>query len=139
MRNSFVIAVFALTLLAGCDEPTNATLASSVAGAWELEQPVTGGYFEMTLVSDHNQVSGSGSFVAEVAPGGSLTVTGALSGSVVNLDFVLHGEGTEGSTTTNTAHFTGALVNGKLKGTMQYGVGSADNPPFATLFRRIAK
>ena len=135
MRQFLVLAVIASSILLGCSDPTSADIASSAAGSWSIQEHVPGNFFGMTLVANGTALSGTGTFVGEAGPGGSSIVVGAVTNGDVNLDFTLLTERTDG-TDTSTAHFSGRLMLGQLRGTLQFGLASPDNPPSQATFIR---
>lgn len=137
MRITGILAISASWAVIGCGgEPTSASIASSVSGAWARIEEHPGNDFEMTLAADGSSLSGTGTFVGEAGPGGNMAVVGIVTGDTVNLDFTLHTEFTD-RTVTSTAHFTGHLVlPQELRGTMQYGNTLSSTVAPATVFIR---
>jgi hypothetical protein len=135
MRITLVIAIVMSSMLLGCSDPSSTEVASSLDGGWKLRMEPMLGFFGFSLTASGSDVSGDGAFFAEAGRGGTSTVTGSVIGTKVDLDFVLVTELSEG-TETSTAHFTGQLDFGSLRGTMQYGIASPDNPPVPIVFLR---
>jgi hypothetical protein len=121
-------------LVIACNDPTSASIASSVSGSWEIPQTVPGSDFWMTLANDENLLSGSGILLVEAGDGGYSTIHGAVDDNVVNLDFTPLDERSRGATTIS-GHFRGRLILGELRGTMQFG-DSPDTSPVPMVFVR---
>jgi len=135
MRLSLVKAIMVSSMLLACSDPTSSEIASSLNGDWKLRLDPPEGFFGFSLTSHGTDVSGDGAFVGEAGPEGSSSITGTVSGTHVDLDFVLVPEFPAGNPTTNL-HFTGQLVLGALRGSWQYTPVSPDNPPTSVLFVR---
>jgi hypothetical protein len=84
----------------------------------------------MTLTAAGPSLSGTGTWVAEAGPGGTLTATGDVEGSTVQLDLVLTANMTTGPLLFGDEHFTGHLQLDRLVGTITYGPPS--NPTSQT-------
>jgi hypothetical protein len=135
MRLSLVKTILVSSMLLGCSDPTSSEIASMLNGDWKLRHDPPEGFFGFGLTSNGTDVSGDGAFVGEAGPEGSSSITGSVSGTHVDLDFVLVTELPEGNRT-STVHFTGQLVLGALRGSWQYTPASPDNPPTSVLFVR---
>jgi hypothetical protein len=135
IRTSRILTIGALSLAIGCSEPTSASIASAVSGSWVRVEEHPGSDFEMSLVANGSSLSGTGAFVAEAAPGGTMTIEGAVSGDTVNLDFTFATELTD-RTVISTGHFTGSLMFGELRGRTLYFGEAADISLDATAFTR---
>jgi len=119
----------------GCTEPTSASIASAVSGSWVRVEEHPGSDFEMSLVATGTSLSGTGNFVVEAGPQGTMTIEGAVSGDTVNLDFTLWTELPDRAVL-STGHFEGSLVLGELRGrTVSYSQ-SADISFGPTVFVR---
>jgi hypothetical protein len=115
IRTFRILAIGALSVAMGCTEPTSASIASAVSGSWVRVEEHPGSHFEMSLVATGTSLSGTGNFIAEAGPRGTMTVEGAVSGDTVSLDFTLSTELTD-PTVVSTGHFEGSLVFGALRG-----------------------
>lgn len=137
MRPFLVGALAALSMLAGCGkEPTAASTAASIAGAWHEAFDIPGAFFGMTLAADGTTLSGAGSYIIEAGPVGVMIVSGSVTADEVNLDFADESGHSVQRAGDGTWHFTGKLVLNRLEGTMQYGVASPDNLPMVAIFVR---
>ena len=134
MRRISMLSVGVLSLSLGCSGPTSATVASAVSGSWVRVEAHPGSDFEMSLVANGTSLSGTGNFVAEAGPGGTMTIEGGVTRDTVNLDFTFSTEFTDGNVT-STGHFTGILSLGALRGNATYFSGS-DITTDATTFVR---
>jgi hypothetical protein len=94
-----------------------------------------GSHFEMSLVATGTSLSGTGNFIAEAGPRGTMTVEGAVSGDTVSLDFTLSTELTD-PTVVSTGHFEGSLVFGALRGRTVFYSQPADISFGPTVFVR---
>jgi hypothetical protein len=135
MRLSLVKAILVSSMLLGCSDPTSSEIASSLNGDWEQRLDPPEGFFGFRLASNGTNVSGDGAFAGEAGPEGSSNITGSVSGTHVDLDFVLVTELPAGNPP-RTVHFTGQLVLGALRGSWQYAPASPDNPPTSVIFVR---
>ena len=124
MRISLVMAVVVSSMLLGCGGSSSTDVASSLSGAWMQRFDPPESDFEFSLTPSGSDITGEGSFAGEAGLEGSLTVTGTVVGSTLNLDFIVATEHPEGQPT-RTAHFTGHLMFGKMEGTMRYDAQTA--------------
>jgi hypothetical protein len=129
------LALGAIVLGFGCNDPTNASIASAVSGSWVRVEEHPGSDFEMSLVANGTSLSGTGNFIVEAGPRGTMTVEGAVSGDTVNLDFTLSTELTD-PTVVSTGHFEGSLVFGALRGRTVFYSQPADISFGPTVFVR---
>jgi hypothetical protein len=137
MRPFLVGAMAALSMLAGCgNDPTAASRAAAIAGAWQEALDVPGAFFGMTLTADGASLSGTGSYIIEAGPSGLTIVSGSASANEVNLDFVDESGHPAPGEGAGRWHFTGKLILNRLEGTLQYGVASPDNLPVSAVFVR---
>ena len=81
MRRISMLSVGVLSLSLGCSGPTSATVASAASGSWVRVEAHPGSDFEMSLVANGTSLSGTGNFVAEAGPGGTMTIEGAAAGT----------------------------------------------------------
>jgi hypothetical protein len=135
IRTFRILAIGALSVAMGCTEPTSASIASAVSGSWVRVEEHPGSDFEMSLLANGTSLSGTGNFIAEAGPRGTMTVEGAVSGDTVSLDFTLSTELTD-PTVVSTGHFEGSLVFGALRGRTVFYSQPADISFGPTVFVR---
>ena len=135
MRMFMVMAVAVGVMLLGCSDSTSANTASSLNGAWKLRLDPPEGFFGFSLTPTGSDVAGDGSFAGEAGPQGTLSVSGTVTGTEVDLDFVLVTQLPVGQPP-RTAHFTGRFVFGKMEGTLRFGPAAPDNLPQPAVFLR---
>jgi hypothetical protein len=135
IRTFRILAIGALSVAMGCTEPTSASIASAVSGSWVRVEEHPGSHFEMSLVATGTSLSGTGNFIAEAGPRGTMTVEGAVSGDTVNLDFTLSTELPDRAVL-STGHFEGSLVFGALRGRIVFFSQPADISFGPTVFVR---
>jgi hypothetical protein len=135
IRTFRILAIGALSVAMGCTEPTSASIASAVSGSWVRVEEHPGSHFEMSLVATGTSLSGTGNFVVEAGPHGTMTVEGAVSGDTVNLDFTLSTELPDRAVL-STGHFEGSLVFGALRGRTVFYSQPADISFGPTVFVR---
>jgi hypothetical protein len=135
IRTFRILAIGALSVAMGCTEPTSASIASAVSGSWVRVEEHPGSHFEMSLVATGTSLSGTGNFVVEAGPHGTMTVEGAVSGDTVNLDFTLSTELPDRAVL-STGHFEGSLVFGALRGRIVFFSQPADISFGPTVFVR---
>lgn len=135
MRRNSILSVGLLLLALSCSGPTDASIASDASGSWVRVEAHPGSDFEMTLVSNGASLSGTGTFVDEAGPGGTMTINGEVSRDSVNLDFNFETEFT-GGPVMSTGHFTGILRLGQLQGRVLYFGEAADISLDPTIFVR---
>jgi hypothetical protein len=135
IRTFRILAIGALSVAMGCTEPTSASIASAVSGSWVRVEEHPGSHFEMSLVATGTSLSGTGNFVVEAGPHGTMTVEGAVSGDTVNLDFTVSTELPDRAVL-STGHFEGSLVFGALRGRIVFFSQPADISFGPTVFVR---
>jgi hypothetical protein len=135
IRTFRILAIGALSVAMGCTEPTSASIASAVSGSWVRVEEHPGSHFEMSLVANGTSLSGTGNFIAEAGPRGTMTVEGAVSGDTVSLDFTLSTELPDRAVL-STGHFEGSLVFGALRGRIVFFSQPADISFGPTVFVR---
>jgi len=134
LLTSGVLIGMLLATAACSDSPTG--IARSASGSWVQQEQIPGSSLHMTLVASGSSLSGTGTWVAEAGPGGTLTATGAVQGSSVNLDLVLTANTTGGPLLMFDEHFTGHLQLDKLVGTMTFGPPSNPTSQSSVTFVR---
>jgi hypothetical protein len=77
------------------------TVASELRGNWHMPETFPGSGYGFTLAVTDTTVTGTGTFSIEAGASGTLSVTGAIDGTVVTLTIV--------SSAGETQHFIGSL------------------------------
>jgi hypothetical protein len=120
-----VKSVFSLALvLIACSDPVG---PGSIVGKWNQDFSFPGSFFEMDLTLSGSTVSGAGNWCGEAGPCGVVSVTGTVSGDLVQLDLTYTAQiPTPGPA--STQQFRGRLTSPTvLKGAL--GVGTPQINP----------
>lgn len=81
--------------LGGCSSITGSS--DPLSGCWDEDFVIPGASFQFTLQEKDRVVTGSGSFTGELAPSGTVTMSGHRSGTRVTLEMIsttVHGSST---------------------------------------------
>jgi hypothetical protein len=111
-------ALLGLLLSLGCDNATSPALA--VTGTWTHEYQIPGMGFVMTLSMQGRGISGTGTWSGEACCSGTVAVSGAATGGLIELDITQ--VATAGALVPPIkSHFEGRVILGILSGTITAG------------------
>jgi hypothetical protein len=82
VRSVYLLALFAM----GCSGAEPFLGPASIDGTWAEGFTIAGSGMGMTLTSTGSNISGSGEYVGEAGPSGTVAVTGTINGISVHLD-----------------------------------------------------
>lgn len=137
MRARFMLAMLVPCLVAGC---SGGALVDPgpfpVDGQWAVTGTVPGSGFGFTLTSSGSAITGSGTFRGEAGPAGTMTITGTVNGSNVQLDFLEHVTVPQDLGITEE-HFVGTVGRTEMTGTIKRGPPTDPSPPVQTVFTRV--
>jgi hypothetical protein len=134
-----LLLVAALALAAGvssCGEDAGLTdlrgVAAALTGVWSQKGEVPGSSFQFRLSVTDTTISGSGSFAIEAGVSGTMTVSGVISGSLIEL--VFH------NTLGAEQHFNGSLVAADvLEGAFWQTMTGIAVDPIVVSYQRVSR
>lgn len=104
------VSLLAAVLLIGCKDATW-SVQPGLDGKWTHDSGIPGSSLQFTLARNGTAVSGSGTWTGEACCSGTVTVTGTVTGDVIDLDlaYVV----TQGADVgrTFTEHFEGSFIS----------------------------
>jgi hypothetical protein len=113
-----LVSVLLLALVGtGCSD---ALSPDEIAGRWAQDLSAFESSWEIDLTTSGASIAGTGSWYGEACCGGTLAVTGTISGPGVHLDITSTGQFPNG-VQTSVYHFDGKLISPRLlEGTVTY-------------------